>query len=417
MKLNLKYALIIVLLILGSISILLMFLIPHVSDVIKEIALTSFLSEVKSFAKVRNYDFLFKEKNYFGYYYVLDNEGITLQHTDPTKIGIDAKSVIPGLFEYMKEKKEGVRSYTYQGIRRYVAFVYDGEKYLVRAATEDELFSGLRKLQSLIVRVFLPIIVLASLAAGYFFGELLVKPTKIQYLATNDLLKNISDNIIATASSTAEIKSMAQNTELASLELDKAVEEFAAYSEESRAEIESTLDRMKDFTNTIEEITHSVTELTSLIESISGFAERITEISDNITVLAINASIETSKETIDREGLSRIAEMIMELSNSTRSLAKESKNSLKDVEKVVTSTVLVTEKISKDLRQVRESLRLIGQVMQASTQNTERLSKISSTTHESVEQLYAGIEQIEEAISGIKTEIEKFSEMFKRIKL
>ncbi len=416
MKLNLKYAIIIVLLILGSISILLLFLIPQVSSVIKDVALTSFLSEVKSFSKVGNYDFLFKEKNYFGYYYVLDNNGITVSHTDPTKIGIDAKGAVPGLFEYMRDRKEGIYSYVYQNVRRYVAFVFDGEKYLAHAATEDELFSGLRKLQTLILRLFLPIVILASLIAGYFFGEMLVRPTKRQYLATNDLLKNVSDNVVATASSTAEIKSMAQNTELASLELDKAVEEFATYSEESRAEIESTLDRMKDFTNTIEEITHSVTELTSLIESITGFAERITEISDNITVLAINASIETSKETIDREGLSRIAEMIMELSNSTRSLAKESKNSLKDVEKVVASTVLVTEKISKDLRQVRESLGLISQVAHASTQNTERLSKISRTTHESVEQLYAGIEQIEEAVNGIKTEIERFSEMFKGIK-
>ncbi|MEN3042385.1 MAG: methyl-accepting chemotaxis protein [Fervidobacterium sp.] len=416
MKLNLKYAFIIAALIFGSIGTLLLFLMPHVANIIEDIALTSFLSEIKSFAKVKNYDFLFTGKPHFGYYYVLDNEGITVQHTDSSKIGIDAKTAVPGLFEYMKEKKEGIYSYVYQNIKRYIAFIYDGEKYLAHAATEDDLLKGLKRINSTILSLFLPISIISSLVIGYFFGELLLKPTKKQYLATNNLLKNVSENIVSTASSTAEIKSLAQSTEMASLELDKAVEEFAAYSEESRAEIETTLYKLKDFTNTIEEITHSVTELTKLIESITGFVEKITEVSDNITVLAINASIETSKESIDREGLSRIAEMIMELSNSTRLLAKESKNSLKDVEKVVASTVLVTEKISKDLNQVRESLELINQITQSSTQNTEKLSKISRATHESVEQLYAGVEQLEEAVNGIKLEIEKFGNMFKGIK-
>lgn len=228
-------------------------------------------------------------------------------------------------------------------------------------------------------------------------------------------LSKISENIVSAASSASEIKSMGENTERASVELDKSIEEFAAYLEESRAEVEVTIHKIKDFTDTIEKITSSYSQLTDLVETLGSLAEKITEIADSITVLAINASIETSKQSIDRDGLSRIAEMIMELSNTSRTLAKESKLSLNNVEKTVTSTILVTEKISKDLSGVRDSLDLISNVTAALTQNVDKLVRISKLNHSSVEQMYAGVEQLEEAIINIKTEVENLSKSFGNI--
>ncbi|MEN3042383.1 MAG: cache domain-containing protein [Fervidobacterium sp.] len=228
-------------------------------------------------------------------------------------------------------------------------------------------------------------------------------------------LSKISENVVAAASSASEIRAMSENTEKSSVELDKSIEEFAAYLQESRAEVEVTVQKIKDFTDTIERITTSYSQLTDLVETLGNLAEKITEIADNITVLAINASIETSKQTIDRDGLSRIAEMIMELSNASRTLAKESKISLDSVEKTVTNTVLVTEKIIKDLTGVRDSLDLISNVTSALTQNVEKLIKISKANHSSVEQMYGGVEQLEESIVNIKVEIENLSKSFKEI--
>lgn len=228
-------------------------------------------------------------------------------------------------------------------------------------------------------------------------------------------LSSITENTISAASSISEIKSLGENTEKASVELDKSVEEFAAYLEESRAEIEMTLQKIKDFTDTIEEITKSNSNLINLVEVLTNLAEKITEIADNITVLAINASIETSKQNIDRDGLSRIAEMIMELSNSSRTLVKESKVSLNNIEKTVTSTILVTEKIGKDLSDVRQSMNVIGEITEAFTRNVDKLVNISKMSHNSVEELYAGVEQLEEAIINIKEQMEKITNAFKEI--
>ncbi|MGC8954795.1 MAG: methyl-accepting chemotaxis protein [Fervidobacterium sp.] len=418
MKLSWKYSIISAILIFGTLTIFVSFImLPKSIDTIKNVALKSFLSEVKVLSRIRYYDFIDKIQPEVGYYYVISDDGITLMHQDNTKIGIDVKTTVPGLFEYMLKVKTGIYSYNYEGTKRYVAFAFDGDKFVVHAAREDELFADLKKLNSFMLRFFIPLSVIVSLIIGYIFGEFLINPTKNQYKAATELLNTVFENIVSTASSAEEIKSVAHNTEEASLELNKAVEELAAYFEESRAEVETTLNRIRDFTNTIEEITHSVSELTSTIESLSGIAEKITEVSDNITVLAINASIETSKETIDKDGLSRIAEMIMELSASTRTLAKESKDSLKDVEKVVAATVLITEKISKEVNYVRDSLNVINQVVNASTQNSDKVARVSRAVQESVEELYAGIEQLEEAINNVRIKASEFAEELKSIKL
>ncbi|HRT02121.1 MAG TPA: methyl-accepting chemotaxis protein [Fervidobacterium sp.] len=417
MKLSWKYAIAIMVLLVVFLTVIMFISFPIISNIIKDIALKGFENEVSTIASIGASEKVFEIRPNIGYYYLISADGTTINHSDPTKIGNNIRDSIPGLVEYMVKNGSGVYSYGYEGQRRYVAFAYDGQNYLAHAATENELFSDLNSFKKSIFTLVYPISIILSLVLGYFFGEFFVRTPKKQIQATNELFRTISDSVISTSSSTAEIKAMAENTEQASMELDKSVEEFAAYLEESRAEIESILIRIKEFTNTIEEITNSTTQLANLTETLSQITERITEISDNITVLAINASIETSKQNIDRDGLARIAEMIMDLSNSTRTLSKESKSSLNAVERVVTSTVLITEKISKDLSSVRNSFDAIGQVTAASTSNVDKLARISKTTHESVEQLYSGVEQFEDAINRIKDEVQKFSQSMNNIVL
>ncbi|MEJ5257061.1 MAG: methyl-accepting chemotaxis protein [Fervidobacterium sp.] len=409
-RLSVVYALTLSLLVMSLVALTLFLVFPQSSKIISEMTLQAFLDEVKILTRFKNYDVLFTQKPEFGYYYVLDSNAIVAYHNDPSKIGLNAKEQVPGLFEYMQEKKAGVYSYDYQGIKRYVAFSYDGNYYIAHAATEDELFGKLNEFRKKFFSVSFPILIVSTIVLGFFVGEFLLRGPRKQISDSKTLVKNVSESVIQTSSSASEIKAMAENTERASMELDKSMEEFAAYMEESRAEIENTLLSLSEFTDTIEQITEYTSKLATLTETLSKVTDRITDISDNITVLAINASIETSKQNIDRDGLSRIAEMIMELSNSTRNLAKESKQSLSDVEKIVTSTILITEKITKNISSVRDSLNVIQQVTAASTNNVDKLVNVSKTNHDAVEELYAGIEQLEEAMNNIKFEIEKFAE-------
>jgi len=244
-----------------------------------------------------------------------------------------------------------------------------------------------------------------------FMSIILYRNTKEQITfseASAKLIQDVSENMIQTSLSASEIKAMAENTESAVTNVDKALQEFSNYIEESRAETEATLKGLAEFTSTIEQITEYTSKLATLTETLSKLSEKITDISDNITVLAINVSIETSKENIDKEGLARIAEMIMELSNSARNLAKEGKHSLENVENIITSTTLITEKVVKRISTVKESIDNIRQVSEASVTNVEKLVNTSRIAHESVEELYSGIEQLEEAILKIKESVENF---------
>jgi len=408
-RLSWSYALTLTLLIAAWVVFILLLILPKTSNIVTTVTTNAFLEEVKALSKIGNYDPLFQKTPDFGYYYVIDENGITVKHTKPEKVGIDVRKELPELFEYMKSKKTGIFSYEYEGVKRYVGFAFDGKYYLAHAVTHHELFGEIDAYLSLFYRLFMPLIIILTLLSGFTVGEFLLRVPRMQVKSSKALVQNISENIIQTSSSASEIKAMAENTEGAATEVDRALQEFSAYLEESRAEIETTVKGLNEFTNTIEQITEYTSKLATLTETLSKLTDNITDISDNITVLAINVSIETSKQNIDKEGLSRIAEMIMELSNSARNLAKESKQSLSNVEGIITSTTLITEKITKKLSSVRESLSIIEQVSIASTTNVENIVKASKTAHESVEELYGGIEQLEEAIANIKDEVERFS--------
>jgi methyl-accepting chemotaxis protein len=393
------------------------FVIPQIKNTFKKDILGSFLSEIKIIAKTKSYDDLFDNYQSKGYFFTISKNGTTLNHSDPSKIGKNIADYVPKLFEAMKEKQEGIVEYEFENEKRLAAFAFDGNAYVVHSVTESELFKDYKTLIRNILTIDLPIVIVAILVLGILLSKLLSKDNLKQYDYIKSLFQNISENVLSTSSSTSEIKSMAENTENAINELDKSIDEFAAYMQENSAEIETAINKVKDFTNTIQEIITSSSKLNELTDILTDITEKITDVSDTITVLAINASIETSKETIDREGLSRIAEMIMELSNTTRKLAKDSKNSLMDIEKIITSNILISEKASKETVNVDESLKAIDSVNKASLENIDKLIKISKSTHDAVEELYEGLEQVETAINNISEQVNEFEKAMKNLKI
>lgn len=393
------------------------FVIPQIKNTFKKDILGSFLSEIKIIAKTKSYDDLFDNYQSKGYFFTISKNGTTLNHSDPSKIGKNIADYVPKLFEAMKEKQEGIVEYEFENEKRLAAFAFDGNAYVVHSVTESELFKDYKTLIRNILTIDLPIVIVAILVLGILLSKLLSKDNLKQYDYIKSLFQNISENVLSTSSSTSEIKSMAENTENAINELDKSIDEFAAYMQENSAEIETAINKVKDFTNTIQEIITSSSKLNELTDILTDITEKITDVSDTITVLAINASIETSKETIDREGLSRIAEMIMELSNTTRKLAKDSKNSLMDIEKIITSNILISEKASKETVNVDESLKAIDTVNKASLENIDKLIKISKSTHDAVEELYEGLEQVETAINNISEQVNEFEKAMKNLKI
>lgn len=393
------------------------FVFPQIKNTFKKDILGSFLSEIKIIAKTKSYDDLFDNYQSKGYFFTISKNGTTLNHSDPSKIGKNIADYVPKLFEAMKEKQEGIVEYEFENEKRLAAFAFDGNAYVVHSVTESELFKDYKTLIRNILTIDLPIVIVAILVLGILLSKLLSKDNLKQYDYIKSLFQNISENVLSTSSSTSEIKSMAENTENAINELDKSIDEFAAYMQENSAEIETAINKVKDFTNTIQEIITSSSKLNELTDILTDITEKITDVSDTITVLAINASIETSKETIDREGLSRIAEMIMELSNTTRKLAKDSKNSLMDIEKIITSNILISEKASKETVNVDESLKAIDSVNKASLENIDKLIKISKSTHDAVEELYEGLEQVETAINNISEQVNEFEKAMKNLKI
>ncbi len=233
----------------------------------------------------------------------------------------------------------------------------------------------------------------------------------------NESLKDMAKNISQTVSEillksndgTGAAKIIEEIVQtISSDELDRNIEDFSAYLEETNAEVETIVNRINDFTELLEGIGDQSSRLARLNKEIAELSDRIADISDTIAVLAINSRIETSRENIDREGLSKISEMIMELSNEVRETARQSKEFLISNEEIITSTVLTSEKINKELGGVRESLQTIQDIVQKNVESVSKLVEASENNRRSLTKVIESLRTTEDILNDLKETVEKF---------
>ncbi len=390
----------------------------YLSKSSKENILRIFKDEVKTLALNDENSIILALQNKpdFGYFYIIDREGNTIVHTIKERIGLNlVKEGLEDLYKTIVTKKSGVYSYVYNGDKIYVAFAQTSNYFLARAVTEKELMADIRQGFRTVLYFSIPLVAILALIISFVTTELSMRNPKKQVKESQNFADNVKERISDAFNLIDTFSHGAERTGQTISQLDKSIEDFSAYLEETNAEVETIVQRIADFTNVIENIANSSSQLASLNETISKLSDQITDISDTISVLAINSSIETSKQNIDREGLSRISEMIMELSNQVRNIAKEAKESLMSNEKIITSTVLLTEKISKELNYVRESLNTIQSVVNANAQTVDKLVKISAESRDSIGEIVSSIKITQDILSKLNSEVNSFVEKLKKI--
>ncbi|MBM7559337.1 hypothetical protein [Marinitoga litoralis] len=353
-----------------------------------------------------------------GYYYVLDENGNTILHSDKTKIGInivkDAK--LNDLWSYMLKNSVGIYEYTYENIMRYAAFsrfVSNGKTYyLVHAIKDSELFSGVKKAFSTLVYIYLLFIIIIFILS-YIISRSIGNAFKKQIKTIEEFTTNVSSYIAENSSAASEIESVANNTQKNVEKLDELIQNFSSSIEEGRSELNATLMNMKEFFVNIQSMNQMTLKIADFINNLSSLNDKIKDISDTVSILSINSSIETSKENIDKEGISKIADLINELATESRNTSRNSENVLKEIENSITSNVLLSEKISKELVNVENSLDSISQVVESFAENVDSLSGFSHTTRLSMNEVLEGIKQTSEALSEIKINLDKLLNLTK----
>ncbi len=393
--------------------------------------------DTNSFAKV------IKEKK-FGKtgYMVLSYKNFIIAHPDDNMVGFDLLSndKTKKVGEAVLSKDKGWVEYEFNGKKIVFFEKFEGYDLVIGTIMSlDEALSGINQIRYIGMTLGISTTIIGILIALFISKniskrikqvvEMVEEISKGNFEAIpeskhNDeidlineslktMAKNISETIIeillksndATAT-TNLIDEIAQT--ISSDELDKNIEDFSAYLEETNAEVETIVNRINDFTELLEGIGSQSSRLAELNKEIAELSDKIADISDTIAVLAINSRIETSRENIDREGLNKISEMIMELSNEVRETARQSKEFLISNEEIITSTVLTSEKISKELGGVRESLQTIQNIVQKNVDSVSKLVEASENNRSSLTKVVESLRTTEEILKELKETVEKF---------
>ncbi|AEX86398.1 hypothetical protein XO10_09970 [Marinitoga sp. 1135] len=376
---------------------------------------------IKDISKITE-DYFIEEftKENSGYYYVIDEKGYAILHTDPTKVGIhivkDAK--LDDLWKYMRENDAGTYEYIFEGEKRYVSFVKitsEGKTYyLAHAITYGELFADLIKTRYYILNIFIIFMVIFFIIS-YYLGKWLTLAIKKQVKSIEEFSANVASFIAENSAAAAEMESVTKNTQKNINELDELIQNFASAIEEGRSELNSILNNVKSFFLNIQDMTQMTMKIADFINNLSDLNYKIKDISETVSILSINSSIETSKEEIDREGISRIADMINELAYDAKKTSRESEKVLKNIESSITSSVLLSEKTLKELSNVENSLDSIDQVVESFVNNIDTLSSFSNSTKTLIKGVLDGIKQTFEALEEIKNNIDELVNMAKKI--
>ncbi len=202
-----------------------------------------------------------------------------------------------------------------------------------------------------------------------------------------------------------ELINIAREVENSSHILDSTVEHFATFFEENRAEVSSVIESIKKFADKVAELEKVLQNIEELVKVFGDFSERISDIADDITVLSINSSVEIHKETIDRNALGKISEMIMILANSVREISKNTKKHLKRVQDIAAELTSNIEGAVGEVTQVHETLKTLESLNKESLKQLEVLVGISKSSRKTVEKLLRTVNILKERVEEIRQSI------------
>ncbi|MFL0245475.1 methyl-accepting chemotaxis protein [Candidatus Clostridium stratigraminis] len=282
-----------------------------------------------------------------GYAYMLNKDGVFIYHPDSQKVlkenffNTNDKN-IQVIVEGMKSGKAGSGEYTYEGVRKFVAYASVNGWILATTANYDELMSSAINIRNYTIYITLGAIFVAMIIAYFLTTNNIIKPIKNleelmskagdgdltvkSHISTKDEIQVLGESFNKMIESQVNI---IKKVSSASQELSASSEEMAASSEEITASVETVTasiqgvaadtEKQKD---TILDTSQVLVQLSSLIQIAQNKAFTT---SDNATrtVEAANAGRNKVKETVS--AINTISRTTDETENILKSVEELSK--------------------------------------------------------------------------------------------
>lgn len=296
-----------------------------------------------SFSTISDYAKRIKVGN-SGYAYMIDKNGLLVYHPDSSKIlkenlSDTTSKDLKALVEQMKAGSTSQGFYTYQGIKKYVAFKPVGNWVVAITAEYNDYMAPAVKIRNATILISLIAIILAILCAYLFSSRSIINPIKkLEKLMSragegdlnvkisiksNDEIKELGDSFNTMIAHQHEIVrnvlSSAQQLNAASEEMAASTEEIDAASEEINASMSQVAQDAENQNNSIITISEVLVQLSSLVQLAKNRAGASSTNADHTMEVAHlgRLKVDETVKAIDMisKGTDETAKALEELSN------------------------------------------------------------------------------------------------------
>ena len=173
-------------------------------------------------------------------------------------------------------------------------------------------------------------------------------------------------------------------------------------SQEGQQSIEDTIRGMERIREQVQAISDMVVRLSEQSQAIGAIIGTVNDLAEQSNLLAVNAAIEAAKAGEQGRGFGVVAQEIRSLASQSKQATAEVRTILFDVQKAISSAVMVTEQGGKAVEEGVALSRQAGQAMDVLSESvaeaTDAAVQIAASSHQQL----MGMDQVVSAMENIR---------------
>jgi len=223
--------------------------------------------------------------------------------------------------------------------------------------------------------------------------------------ATTQVVSGSTETATAVSETTTTVEEVKQTSQLTSQKaryVSDNAEKAMQAAKAGRKAVEETVESVNHIREQIESIAESIVKLSEQGQAVGEIVATVTDIAEQVNLLSVNAAIEAARAGEQGKGFSVVAHEIKSLAEQSKQATSQVRTILNDVQKGISSAVMVTEQGSKaadaGVKQAAEAGQAIKMLTDSVTESAQAATQIAASS----QQQAVGMDQVVAAMENIK---------------